>query len=104
MTLVLACKTFKAAPVPRPPQPTTPTRIGSGAAIPYRRLTNGKGIAVATPAARDFFRKLRRGIPCLASISDGFPDFISVPPSEDGMAPLTSFGMVAMPQATEIEA
>jgi len=52
MTLVLACKTFKAAPVPRPPQPTTPTRMGSGAARPYRTLTNGKGIAVASKIRR----------------------------------------------------
>src|SRR5260221_9072736 len=62
MTLVAAPSTFSTAPVPRPPQPMTPTRIGSSGAA-WLVVTKGSSVTAAAPAManEEFFRNCRRG-------------------------------------------
>src|SRR5688572_8230977 len=61
MTSVSAPSAFSTAPLPRPPQPITPMRIGSSGAA-WLVSTKGNWLTVAAPAAasEEFLRNERR--------------------------------------------
>ncbi|MFM1943732.1 MAG: hypothetical protein RI897_2714 [Verrucomicrobiota bacterium] len=61
MTLVAAPRILRTAPVPRPPQPMTPTRMGSSAAACEVMMKGSWEAALAAARVRvEFLRKWRR--------------------------------------------
>ncbi len=61
MTLVAAPRILRTAPVPRPPQPMTPTRMGSSAAACEVMMKGSCEAALAAASVRvEFLRKRRR--------------------------------------------